>query len=180
MISIKLTTPRNITSLTQLPIAIQNNLFKGMQDAALLIERTSKTKYLTGPYPKRLAPDSGFLRQRVWTRVRRAAVGATAVAMGEFGRIDLISSAWYGRIHERPGPDGKPLTTPFVISAKTPKGMAFFWKRRNRWVRGIKKVRIPARPFLYPALMESLDDVKALLNRMILSAYKQVGGRGRP
>jgi len=180
MISIQLRTPKNITSLTQLPEAVKNKLFEGMQDAALLVERVSKIKYLSGPYPSKLTPDSGTLRQRVWAQARQTAVGATAQAIGEFGRIDLRSPTWYSQVHERKGVDEKPLTTPFLIFPKTVMGMTFFWKRRGVWVRRAEMVQIPPRPFLYPALIDSIDDIKALLNRMIRAAYKAVGGKGNP
>lgn len=174
MISIQLMTPKNITSLTTLPEALKNNLFKGMQDAALLIERTSKTQYLSGPYPAKLSVDSGLLRQGVWVYT------GLSSTVGEFGRIIARSQQWYGQVHEQKGADGKPLTTPFIIFPKTVMGMTFFWKRRGVWVRRAEMVSIPPRPFLYPSIIDNLDKIKNLLNAMIRSAYKKVGGKGNP
>jgi hypothetical protein len=161
----KLVGPKGIASLTLLPEALKNNLFKGMQDGALLIERTSKVDYLSGPYPVKLSPDTGLLRQGVW-----AAAGLSGVA-GEFGRIVARSQQWYGQVHEQFG-------APWIIYARSKPYMHFFWKRRGRWVRA-KRVIIPPRPFLYPAIMDNVEKIRLLLNRMIVQAYKQVGG-GKP
>jgi hypothetical protein len=160
MIEIQLVGPKGLSSLTLLPESLKNNLFKGMQDGALLIERTSKVDYLSGPYPTKLTPDSGLLRQGVW-----AYAGLSGVA-GEFGRIIAKSQQWYGQIHEQFG-------MPWIIYAKG-KYMHFFWKHRNRWVK-TKQVVIPPRPFLYPAIMDNIENIKILLNRMILQAYKSSG-----
>jgi len=170
MITIQLKGPQNLQSLTLLPEALKNQLFKGMQDGALLIEQTSKTKYLSGPYPVKLSVDSGLLRQGVW-----AYAGLSGMA-GEFGRIIVRSQQWYGKVHEYKGIPGDQ----FTIWAKTPKGMSFFWKQKGVWVRGAKRVIIPARPFLYPAVLDNLEKIRILLNRMIRQAYKQVGGKGNP
>jgi hypothetical protein len=180
MISIQLKGPQNLQSLTLLPEALKNQLFKGMQDGALLIEQTSKTKYLSGPYPNKLGVDSGMLRQGVWAEARQGAVGTTAQTINEFGRIVAHSQQWYGKVHEQKGPGGIPLTTPFTIFPKTVMGMTFFWKRRNVWVRRAELVNIPARPFLYPAVLDNLERIRILLNKMIRQAYKQVGGKGNP
>jgi hypothetical protein len=171
MIDIQLTGPKGISSLALLPDSLKNNLFKGMQDGALLIERTSKIDYLSGPYPAKLSPDSGLLRQGIW------AVAGLSGVVGEFGRIVAHSQQWYGQVHEQKGPSGVPLTTPFTIFPKTVMGLTFFWKRRGVWVRRAEMVNIPSRPFLYPAILDNIDKIKILLNKMIVQAYKQVGGK---
>jgi hypothetical protein len=177
MIEIKLVGPKGLQKLSSLPEAISNSLLKGMADGAMLIERTSKDKYLSGPYPGRLTSDSGALKSGI------SAIAGLTNEPGEIGRIKVRSTTWYGKVHEQMGYSeeaswsaimghiGVPFTG-FRIFAKTPKGMSFFWKRRGVQVYGARMVTIPARPFLYPAILDNLEKIRLLLNRMIRQGFQ--------
>lgn len=164
MIEIKLVTPKGFASLQQLPESIKDSLVQGMKDALLLIERTSKTKYLSGPYPSRLSVDKGVLRASLETSAARSNVPGEIVR-GIVGipinrqQTDLF----YAKIQT----EGK------IIHAKSPKGMHFLWKRRNIWVHGARTVTIPPRPFLWPAVVENLDKVRILLQRVLSQSLRK-------
>ena len=103
MIEIQLKGPKGVEKLSSLPEEIKNQLFKGMGDAARLIEATTKKKYLSGPYPRKLTSDSGGLSRGVLVFAQRG--GWT----GEFGRIVAVSTAQsskgvhFSSVHEQSG-----------------------------------------------------------------------------
>lgn len=164
MIEIKLEVPEEgLKNLSQLPVRIRNNMFHAMVNAGRLIERTSQTKYLTGPYPQKLAVDRGFLRAGIFSYASMGTMG------GELGRVTITSKAWYGKVHEQWGIPG----TWWTIRAKTAAGMTFFWKRKGIWLYHVKKVLMPARPFLRPAVYDNLEAIKALLQRVLTKSIAE-------
>ena len=164
MIEIQLKGPKGINKLTSLPEELQNHLLQGLEDGMLLVERTSKTRYLSGPYPFRLSVDTGNLRKRLMTMATRSNVP------GEFARGRIgVQGAFYAKVHEQTGEPG----TDFIINAKSSKGMSFFWKRMGFWIYHAHQVRIPARPFLKPAIIDNLEKITGLLNAMIRRAYRK-------
>jgi len=128
---------------------------------------TSQRKYLSGPYPGKLAVDSGNLRARGPVFV----AGRSAIP-GEFGRIQLGIGVKYGWTHEQKGIEGDTK----VIWAKSPKGMTFFWMRRSIWVHGAMRVVIPSRPWLYPAIIDCLKEIRLILQRKVIQAKNQASG----
>ncbi len=167
MITITLQGPKGLGKLSSLSEELKNNLFKGLQEGAELIERISKERFLSGPYPDKLT-SFGPLRAGMH------AYAGLSNRPGEIGRI--VADArfpWYGRIHEQTGEMGGPG---FVIKAKGSKPMHFFWKQRGIWRRAWK-VTIPSRPFLRPAVMLSKVPILSILNRMISLAYKKASSK---
>jgi hypothetical protein len=162
---LKFVLPSGESSLTRLPALIQANVFKALQQGMMLSEQTSKTKYLTGPRPDRLAVVTGLLRSSVKSG---AYLGGDS---GVFATGFLSASGEYAPIHEYGG-----VTPPHLIEAKNVPYLKFFWKKKGVWFRG-RSVnhpgsRIPARPYLRPALVDSLPVIEDLIKAAIDRAYK--------
>jgi len=92
----------------------------------------SREDYLSGPRPKKLGRVSGNLARTLYYRVNR-------------GRVDVGSKLPYAPVHEF-GATIRATRAPF-LRFKTRDGM---WHSK-------KKVKIPARPFLRPALADALS-----------------------
>lgn len=162
MIVVTLEGPKGIAKLASLPELVRNELFKGLMDGAELITQTSQKKYLSGPYPKVLTPDTGLLRAKgpfVYAGISNIP--------GELGRITAKAGVWYGKVHEQFG-EKTPFGFPIYAKGKP---MVFFWKRRGFWVHTYK-VTIPPRPWLKPAILESAKAIGVLIRRMMSQAYK--------
>jgi len=170
MIEIKLTRPKGLEKLSALEEGIRNELFQGMLKAREMIMITSRTKYLSGPYPNVLSVDRGFLREK-------NPVISEPVRSGELWEMQIgppEAGTWYGKVHEQHGFPGDV----FPIFAKSPKGMTFFWKRRGVWVHGAQRVQIPSRPWLYPAIVDNIARIRNLLNTCIKKGYQASLSKG--
>lgn len=172
MIEIKLTPPKGLRKLDTLPEEISNELYKGMLKAREMIMTTSKTKYLSGPYPSVLSPDTGLLRDKNPVISEPVKVGPGELWEMQVGPPE--TGTWYGKVHEQHGFPGDV----FPIFAKSPKGMTFFWKKRGVWVHGAQRVLIPSRPWMYPAIVDNIAKIRNLLNTCIRKGYKASLGKG--
>lgn len=173
MIEIKLHGPEGIGKLERLPGEVKNGLYEGMLKVRELIMTTSKTKYLSGPYPKVLSVDSGLLR----SREPIVSDPLPGEGVNELARMQIGppgGGTWYGRVHEQ---QGSPWTS-FPIFAKSPKGMTFFWKRKNIWIYGARSVYIPARPYMRPALIDSLAKIRIILQESFLKGFESSKMKG--
>jgi hypothetical protein len=168
MITIQLKGPKGLEKLTSLPENMQRTLLQGMKDGIQLIISTSTRKYMAGPYPMNLSTDSGWLRKGLYGNAWMAGTS------GEFIHAEVGNYVRkYARTHEQTGLPG----TTFQINAKdSKKGMSFFWRRMGFWMYHVWQVRIPARPFLWPAIMDNIEPIRLLLNRSIREAYKKSTG----
>jgi hypothetical protein len=167
---LKFILPSSESSLTRLPALIQANVFKALQQGMMLAEQTSQTKYLTGPRPDRLAVVTGLLRSSVKSG---AYLGGDpgVFATGTLTAGMAGDSIKYAAIHEHGG-----ITPPHLIEARNVPYLKFFWKKKGVWFRG-RSVnhpgsRIPARPYLRPALVDSLPVIEDLIKAAIDRAYK--------
>ncbi len=155
--------------ISKLPVILQDTIFKAFEEAMNIPVRISQEKYLSGPRPEKLGIKTGHLRSKVNSKVIRGIGGIFAI--GILGVQNLV----YSWIHELGG-----KIRPHPIEARKSPMLVFFWKKENRWMK-IRKVRhpgvpnFPKRPFLRPALEESLPQIEGLLNGAIMRAYKQAG-----
>ncbi len=172
MIEIKLVLPKGISAVSQLSSNVQNALLKGLVDGLELIRRTSRTQYLSGPYPSRLSKESGTLKDSLEISATKSSIA------GEFARGEIrvspgainpkgMPAIVYGKVHEGPGDVG----FGFYIYAKGSKPMRFFWKHRGIWM-STYRVIIPSRPFLKPAVLDNIEKIRLLLQRIVSKAYK--------
>ena len=114
----------------------------GMEEAVSI----SQTQYLTGPRPGKLGVITGRLRSTI--------TYADPKVWGPTVKTKFGTNVIYGRIHELGG----------IIRPKTKKYLKF--KTKTGWVM-TKKVRMPRRPFLYPALKQALPSIKRLIRKYI-------------
>ena len=173
MIVMKLQGPEGLGKLDALTDEIRNGLFEGMRKAREVIMTTSRTKYLQGPYPSVLSPDTGLLRSKEPV----ISDPLPGEGPGELARMQIGppgAGTWYGKVHEQHGYPGEV----FPIFARSPKGMTFFWKKRGVWVHGAIRVLIPSRPWMYPAILDSLAKIRILLNSAIIKGFKASKAKG--
>jgi hypothetical protein len=148
----------------------KRSIVQGVGDALHLIDRVIQSKYLRGPKPAKLEVDDGLLSAGISQSIKFS--GSNAPGEIAKGTIGVSGPARrYGGVHEQEGFRG----TGFYIYAKKKTGMHFFWRQRGIWIRGAKRVVIPARPFLRPAVEESVGEIKALLQRIITSGLTEGG-----
>ena len=185
MITIRVKGPEGAEKLHATSEYMRNELFKALIQGAELIARTSRQRYLSGPYPLRLSPDGTGKDSQNLQEKGPVVVAGLSDSPGELGRIVAQSGVWYGKIHEwrvsRVSSEGENLgafAAPFHIYAKSKKGMTFFWKRRGFWVHGAKMVTIPPRPWLYPAMLDSIGEIKMLLKSALLKGFSMSKGKG--
>lgn len=124
--------------IAAMPGGIMPALFSGMKKAMFLAEREAKLN-LSG---RVLHRRTGRLRNSILTRVTQSTHSVT----GEIG-----SNVVYARIHELGG----------VITPKKAKALKFYIPGVG-W-RTSQKVTIPSRPYLRPALMDSLPEIRVLI-----------------
>lgn len=131
---------------------LRGNLLAAVKDGMLLAESVSKRSYLTGPRPSRLGVVTGRLRSDVKSRAFLS--GSKIIGV-------LGAKVLYARIHESGG----------VIVPVKANYLKF--KIEGRWV-FTKKVKIPARPFLHPAVQDALPGIMSKIDRAI---KRTEGGR---
>nr|BDD47301.1 hypothetical protein 4 [bacterium] len=135
--------------LSKMPDVVVPALHKGMTASMLLAERTSK-QLLSG---KVLNRRSGRLRSSIDTETR---IDGNRVV----GKIS--TNVIYGRIHELGG----------VIRPKTANLLRFQIPGVG-W-RSAKKVVIPKRPYLRPALEDNTGEISKLLSGRIVEAFEEI------
>jgi len=149
--------------ISQMPPLVQVNVLKALEDGLSIAQDKARTDYLTGPRPTKLGVVSGLLKRAVTSKVIKG-TGDT-FAIGLLGIYDLV----YSKIHELGG-----HIEDHIIAAKNVPYLIFFWKKRGIWMK-IKKVHhpadIPARPYLYPALVDSQVEIVNLIDLAIKNAY---------
>jgi len=113
---------------------------RALQRAAMLVQRTSQTDYLTGPRPVRLGVVTGRLRRSIATAVE---VEGTKV------RALVGSNVVYARIHELGG------RTRAQRSFRSGGGRNPFMAWQSKAVFGT----MPARPFLSTAIRDKQKEI---------------------
>ena len=141
--------------LPQVMKRFRENIDKNMSGLLKLIGEQvvgrSRDKYLSGPRPKKLGHISGNLAQSVLFRV-------------EESRVTVGSNLPYAPVHEF-GATIRAKRAPF-LRFKTLDG---------KW-HSVKSVTIPARPFLRPAIADSIGVMKRLTVAMFNRAYAGASG----
>jgi len=115
----------------------------GLEHAVGIIQ----TEYLTGPRPQKLGVVTGHLRSSIRSKVERKDKRLIGT-VGSYG-------VKYARIHELGG----------IIRPKTAKALRF-QVEPGKWVT-VKKVEMPARPYLRPGVADSLEHIKALIKKRL-------------
>lgn len=131
---------------------------KALLRAGKLVEGEAKQTIYAG-HPSHLAGDSGALRASLTTQ-----------PLGP-GRVAVGTASVYGRIHEFGGvikPKTKPWLVFFIPSAEG-RANTSLSRRQTRggvWVR-TKQVKIPARPYLGPALEHQQPAIRRKLEQAV-------------
>lgn len=151
MITLKLNLKKgSIERLKRAPGDFRAVLIPAMWKCMYEAERTAKTEHLSGPRPKVLNIRSGRLRASIKPKVRKS---------GDTVRGEIGTNVIYARIHEMGG----------VITPKKTKALKFNIPGVG-W-RTAKKVTIPARPFLRPAMTENLNRFRDIFAKSIVEAF---------
>jgi phage gpG-like protein len=161
--------------ISKLHPLIQKAIIEGLKAGMQVAEGKSKAEYLTGPRPAKLGVITGMLRSKVQSKVVRGT--GNNFAIGILGVYDVI----YSWIHELGG-----TTKPHTITAKN---TAFLKIKVGKYFEGnnvrdkfifAKSVHhpgsyIPARPYLRPALENSLPVINNYIDLAIMRAYNSLG-----
>jgi len=131
------------------PDEMRKALIPAMKACMVAAEATAKKDYLSGPRPAKLQRVSGRLRGSIATEVRQDGNTVT-------GRIG--SNVVYAHIHELGG----------VIRPKTATYLRF--QIGGQW-KSVKQVRMPARPFLRPALEDNMGRFREIFRRSLMEAF---------
>lgn len=142
--------PADLAQLKKAPGRMRAALMPAMQKCMLAAERSAKLEHLSGPRPGRLDRRSGRLRNSIST---------SAAMSGDTVRGAIGSNVVYARIHELGG----------EIRPKTAKALRFSIPGAG-W-RTVKKVSIPARPFLRPALEDNIDTFRQIFADALRKAF---------
>jgi phage gpG-like protein len=124
-------------------------LLPAMTECMLAAEATAKKDYLSGPRPGKLQRLTGRLRGNIAHREKLSGDRVTGI---------LGTNVIYGRIHELGG----------EIRPKTAQYLKF--QINGRW-KSVRKVTMPARPFLRPAMEDNLDKFKGIFRRRLVEAF---------
>jgi hypothetical protein len=171
-------TPRQMSAAVRkyrqdlIDAAIERGAYKGMQRVYDL----AVNKYIlrgggrrSKPYPSKLTSRSGDLVRGIKILAPKKGGG------GAFGiQLGLVSLAKYGGIHERGGTIDHPgsIARPGGVLAWIDAGGKSVFATRTR----PHTIRIPARPYMKPAMAEGRTFVeKAILAEMKASAKKIMG-----
>lgn len=134
--------------------AIRKALQKGMQ----IVRETVKDPYLTG---KALNVDTGTLRRSITYKTEKVGTSMVKASVG--------TNVIYGRIHELgfSGPVSveRHARYQYLVygkKMKTPRMVAVEQHTRN--------MKMPARPFLRPALEEHIDDIEELIRDAVIAS----------
>lgn len=111
------------------------------------VSSRSTEDYLSGPRPKKLGRVSGDLARSVNYKVTG-------------NRVVIGSNLKYARIHELGGTI-KAVNSPFLV-----------FKIGKNWI-SKRSVVIPARPFLSPALKDSIPAARSIIQRMANEALRE-------
>lgn len=122
---------------------VVKNLINGCDKAIQHAEGISKKFFNT---PGHLHTQTGALRRSI----KKKLIVSRPNIIGR-----LYTNMVYARIHELGG----------VIKAKNPTGYLHF-KGSKGWVK-VKQVKIPARPFLYPAIKDHWDELRKIIQKEI-------------
>lgn len=143
-------TERSRNMIRQMPDLVNPAIYKGMKEAMIIADATARGHYLSGVALQRR---TGRLRASINTRV---------IIAGDrvIGRIG--TNVVYARIHELGG----------VILPKTAQALKFQIPGVG-W-RTVKKVTMPARPFLRPSLSDNLQRFRDLFARNIEEAFEGI------
>ena len=148
MIAIELMVNRkDLESLEKMPKQMRMGLLKGMKKAMLFAEGEAKKSFNTAGHVK---SRTGHLRRSIRSQV----VDKGHVIVGSIG-----SNVIYSRIHEFGG----------TIVPRTKEWLRFVID--GRWVT-TKKVVIPARPYLYPAIEENQRKIGMIIHKAIIDEVK--------
>ena len=136
-------------TLDKYPGRFKNGIIKGMKSAMLFAEGEAKKSF---GRPGNLKVGTGHLRRSIRSNVKVS--GSNVIGSVE-------SNVIYAEIHEIGG----------IIRARNAKYLHF--KVDNRWVK-VKQVKIPARPYLRPAIEDNLPKIGDIISKYIL---QETGGR---
>ncbi|MBW1666717.1 MAG: phage virion morphogenesis protein [Deltaproteobacteria bacterium] len=136
--------------LNKMPGLVVPAVFKGMTKGLDLAVGTAKREYLSGPRPERLGVRTGHLRRSIRSQT---------VIRGDEVEGRIGTNVLYARIHEKGG----------VITPKRAKVLRFQIPGVG-W-RSAKRVVMPARPFLRPAIMDSLEAISKAIGKEIETAF---------
>ncbi len=167
MIRIQIKGPKGIEKLSSLPENLQQTLLQGMLAGIELIITTSTKNYLSGPYPDKLTAPGGRLDLK---KNLYGFAGISGVS-GEFIHAVVGDHSRYAKVHEQ---TGRKISS-FVITPKTKPYLHFFWEHKGIWMK-LKYANIPARPFLWPAIMDNQEKIRAILSKCVREAYKKSAG----
>jgi phage gpG-like protein len=131
----------------------RDEMHREMKEATLLVAATAKRDYLSGPRPGKLGVMTNRLRSSLATEVR----GLGANIQGVVGTN--VKSA---RIHELGG----------TILPKKGTHLKFFSQRAGHFV-SVKKVEMPARPYLSTALGDERKEIEAISGRRVFALLEK-------
>lgn len=158
MLTFQIKLPAGKDRISELSPLIQANVFAAFQAGMELAADRSRTEYLSGPYPEKLAVESGMLRSRVRGRVEKGSGGVFAT-----GILGVSGGLIYSWIHELGG----------IITPKTKKALHFFWKRKQIWMT-LQRVNMPAKPYLRPAILDELPRIQNLIDMAVIKSAQNV------
>ncbi len=139
---------------------IADSIFDACMKFGLDAEGRAKKDYLTGPHPEKLGVGTGRLRSSITNRITQEG-DVTTVAVG--------TKVKYAAIHELGGHSVVPIT---------PNSRKAFWAKffetgdeKFKWMALTKKtrfdIRIPARPFLQPAVRDAMPAFESRLKKIL-------------
>ena len=137
-----------LNSFGQLPREVEQGLQKGVRDAMFFAERKAKERFGT---PGNLRVRTGRLRQSI--RSDTTLEGDTVV--GSIG-----SNVVYAAIHELGG----------VVQARASKYLTFRTAEGD-WT-SATQVKIPARPYLQPAIEENWNRIEDIILSRLINSVK--------
>lgn len=175
MAVVKLTLEQFRDRMGRMPALLTQGIIGGMRAGLLLALKSSKNEhFLSGggaPDAKTLTSRTGKLRNSVRV-IEPYASGSLFIGGLRAGGAGIP----YARIHERGG-----VTSPHTIVPKKAKMLSWVDKGGvRRFARRVRHPgsRIPARPYLFPALEKSLPQISKQIGVAIEVAFaKGLGGR---
>lgn len=132
--------------IASLPERLNRGLLAGVRNAMFFGERAAKASF---GKPGHLKARSGHLRRSIRSGLRTQPGGVAGW---------IFTDVIYGRIHELGG----------IIRPRTANYLRF--QIAGQWVM-TRRVRIPARPYLGPAITDNINKIKNIIVRSIVREF---------
>lgn len=139
---------------------LMGELVRASQRFGLNAVQIAKDQYLSGPRPDKLGVGSGRLRSKIESKTERS---------GSVIKTSVGTNVIYGPTHEMGGE-----THPSVTNKMRKFAWAMFfksgddkWKRMALTKKSRLKIKIPARPFLRPAINDAMPSFEDNIGRIL-------------